>query len=186
MQPLAPFGEYAPFTLAAGGAAPAAIPAAPALAAGGFAAEIAAVARGRAALRALDEGRPEEARAGFEALLAESPPVLDPARLALGAALARFELGDFAGAESALAPAVAEAAPIDVRVQALSLRALCADRLGRREDAAAGHRAALALVEAHPEWNVFGEVAALARQGAERAAPDGAPALTLFALGLPF
>jgi hypothetical protein len=186
MQPLAPFGAYEPFTLATGGPAPRAIPAAPGLADGGFERERAAVAAARAALRALEEGRSADARAGFDALLGESAPVLDPARLALGAALARFRLEDFAGAEAVLAPAVAEAAPVDVRIEGLSLQALCADRLGRREDAAARHRAALALVEAHPEWNVFGPLAELAREGAERSVAERSPETSLFVLRLPF
>ena len=148
--------------------------------------ERASVAKARAALHALAEERPAEARDGFDALLAETPPVLDPLRLAIGAAAARFALGEFAGAADLLAAASAEPAPAELRIYALSLRALCADRLGRREEAASLHRATLAVIDAHPEWNVFEKVAALARAGSERALVDREPELSVYVLRLPF
>jgi hypothetical protein len=186
MQPLAPFGEYVGLTLAKGAAPPPPLPASPWLASEAAARERASVARARAALHALADERFAEARAGFDALVAESPPVLDPTRMALGAALARFREGDFAGAEATLAPARAESADEDVRIEALSLAALCADRLGRREDAAALQQAVLARIEAHPEWNVFAKNAALAREGLGRSLADREPALSYYVLRIPF
>ena len=186
MQPFAPFGEYVGFTLGKGAAAPRPLPASPWLGSPPMERERAAVALAREALHALFEQRPADAQRAFDTLLAETPPVLDGARLALGEAYARFEQADFAGASAALAPATGTDAPIGVRIYGLSLRALCADRLGRRDEAVALHRAVLALVEAHPEWNVFEPVAALARQGIARALDHREPALWYYALRLPF
>jgi hypothetical protein len=186
MQPEAPFGAYTSFTLDANAATPAAIAASPLLIGDTMLREQAAVAKARAALHALTEERPTEARDGFAALLAETPPVLDPLRLAIGAAAARFALEDFAGAADLLAAPSAEPAPAELRIYALSLRALCADRLGQREEAASLHRATLAVIDAHPEWNVFEKVAALAREGSERALVDRKPELSVYVLRLPF
>ncbi len=185
MQPVAPFGEYVAFTLSEN-AAPPAIPASPLLSAEAMTQELAAVRTAREALHALAEKRPADARAGFDALLAQEPPVLDPTRLALGAAYARFLLGDVAGAASALAPALEASAPIDVRIDALSLQALCADRLGQRDEAKALHRATLSLIEAHPEWNVFDATAVLAREGLAVSLADREPVLSYYALRVPF
>jgi hypothetical protein len=184
MQPEAPFGAYQAFTF--GDAAPAPIAASPLLGGEAMNRERAAVASARAALHALADERPADARAGFDALLAETQPVLDPRRLAIGAAAARFEQGDFAGAAETLLAPSAESAPVDVRIYALSMRALCADRLGRRDEAAALHRATLALIDSHPEWNVFEGVAALARDGSAHALVDREPELSLYVLRLPF
>lgn len=186
MQPEAPFGAYAGFTLDANAAPPAAIPASPLLGADTMLREQDAVAKARAALHALAEERPDEARTGFDALLAETPPVLDPLRLAIGAAAARFALEEFAGAADLLAAPSAEPAPADVQIYALSMRALCADRLGQRDEAASLHRATLAVIEAHPEWNVFEKVAALGREGSEHALVDRKPELSVYVLRLPF
>jgi hypothetical protein len=186
MQPFAPFGEFVGFTLASGAPAPPTLPASPWLGSPAMEREREAVARGRAALHALFENRPAEAQRLFDALLAARPPVLDDARLALGEAYARFEQADFAGASATLAAATAAGAPIDVQIYGLSLRALCADRLGQRADAVALHRAALALVQAHPEWNVFAPVAALARRGIAGPLPHQEPVLSYYALRLPF
>ena len=186
MQPFAPFGEYVGFTLGKGPAAPATLPASPWLGSPGMQRERAAVARAREALHALFEQRPADGQRALEGLLAESPPVLDSARLALGAGYARFEQGDFAGASTTLELATGTDAPIDARIYALSLRALCADRLGRRDEAIALHRAALAAIDAHPEWNVFEPVAALARQGIAGALADREPEIWYYALRLPF
>ncbi len=186
MQPFAPFGEFVGFTLAKGSTAPPSLPASPWLGSPAMERERAAVEQARSALHALFERRPADAQRTFAALLAETPPVLDDRRLALGEAYARFEQTDFAGAAAAVAPATAAGAPIDVQIYGLSLRALCADRLGRRADAVALHRAALALIQAHPEWNVFEPVAALARQGIAGALVDREPVLFYYALRVPF
>jgi len=185
MQPFAPFGEYVALTLAPA-AAPPSIAASPLLQGEALARERAAVAQARAALHALAEGREAQARDGFEALMGEEPTPLDPSRLALGAALAGFRLADYAGALRDLAPALAADAPIDVRIYANSLAALCADRLERRAEAEAFHRAALALIDAHPQWNEFERVALLAREGLTSPLADREPVVSLYALRVPF
>jgi hypothetical protein len=185
MQPLAPFGAYEGFTLAQDAAAPAPVPIDAMLASGGFAAERAAVAKARTALHALVERRFGEARDGFDALLAQTPPVLDPARLSLGAGWARLGAGECAGVAAALAPALAANADVEARIYATSLSALCADRLGDRARAAGLHRETLALIEAHPEWNVFAPVAALARDGVAASVADREPAISIFVFNVP-
>jgi hypothetical protein len=187
MQPVAPFGAYAGFSLAKGaGPAPAEIPASPLLAGEAMARERAAVAKARAALHALAEKRGAAAQAGFEALRAETPPVLDPARLALGAAYARYQQGDLAGVLDALRPVIANSAPVELRVYGASLAAICEERLGNREFAVAMHRATLALVEEHPEWNLFEKAAALARDGIAGPVADREPVVWHYALRIPF
>lgn len=184
MQPEAPFGEYVGFTLGKGSAPPS-IPASALLTGDAMARERIAVAMGREALHALAEKRPADALKGLETLLAAKPPVLDPARLALGLALARFQEGDVAGAAQALLPVTAADAPIDVQIYGLSLRALCADRLGHRDEAVALYRETLTLIEAHPEWNQFEKVAAWAREGTQHSLADRDPVVSLYALRLP-
>jgi hypothetical protein len=185
MQPEAPFGAYAGFTLAPGAAPPPALPASPALGSPAMTRERDAVQRAREALHALADGRDAEARDRLDALLGEEPPVLDPTRLAVGAALARLRLGDPAGAIDALGPALADGAPADVAIEAASLRALAADRLGRRDEAVAFHRDTLARIAAHPEWNVFGPQAALAREGLAHSVADREPVTSLYVLRVP-
>lgn len=185
MQPFAPFGAYVPFTLG-GAPAPAPIPASPFLDSEAMQRQAAAVARAREALHALVDGEPGRALPLLTGLLAQSPPVLDPARVALLAGDARFAAGDAAVAFEALGPAVSEDAPVDVRIQGRALRAQAADRLGRREVAVALYSAALAEIEAHPEWNVFDAVAARAREGIAAPAGDRPPVLSLYALRVPF
>lgn len=186
MQPEAPFGAYTGFSLAKDAPPPATIAASPLLASDAMARERAAVAKARAALHALHDERFAEAQTGFDALIAEHPSLLDPARLALGAASARFSQKDFAGAVEALAPSLDARAPIDVRIYATSLEALSADRLGRREEAARLHRETLALIEAHPEWNEFEKVAALARDGIAASVAEREPVISHYVLRLPY
>jgi hypothetical protein len=186
MQPLAPLGEYVGFSLATDAPAPIAIPASPMLSSETMARERAVVAKARRAMHALADERFPEARSAFDALLTDAPEVLDPSRLAVGAAWARLGEGDCAGAIPALAPALAEDAPVDVQIYATSLHALCADRLGWRDESVALHRATLDAIEAHPEWNVFEPTAALARAGVEASVADRAPAVSIHVLRLPF
>lgn len=186
MEPFAPFGAYEGFSLA-----PDTTPVA--IAASAFAGSVAQVRerasidRARRALHAAKDGRTGEAVALFDELLAESPPVLDPTRIALGAGHVKLAAGDAAGAQAVLARARAATASDDVRIDALSLSAIAADRLGRRDEAAALHAAALALIEAHPEWNVYGPQAELARRGTSEAIPaDVKPVTSPYVLRVPF
>ena len=186
MQPEAPFGEFVGFSLAKDAPPPANVPASPLLASDAMAHERATVAKARLALHALDDRRWAEAREGFDALLAETPPILDRSRLALGAGWARFGEGDCAGAPAALAPALATEAPVESRIYATELVALCADRTGDRAKAAQLHRETLALIDAHPEWNVFDPVAALARDGVAGRVADREPVISVYVFRVPF
>lgn len=185
MQPFAPFGGYEGFSLAADESPPSL---APSKELGGAALEREreSISRTRRALHAALEGRPAEAAGLLEVVLAEDPPVLDPTRIALGLGWAKLEAGDPQAAFDVLARATAEEAHADVRIDGLSLRALAADRLGRREEAAALHGATLALVDAHPEWNVYGALRARAERGLRESQADAAPLTSPYALRVPF
>ena len=195
-QPAAPFGAYVGVTLAPSGGAIAELPAAvrdPT----GVRSEAEAVATARRAIQAqrrAEEGSADaeartaalaEARALWEALAAERPPRLDPARVALGLALARHAQGDLAGAYDALEPAEAEEAPFEARAEGFASRALLADRLGRRDDAIRLWTRTLAHLDRAPEYNVFAEIRALAEAGVS--APSRANALPIpwWDLGVP-
>lgn len=184
MQPFAPFGAYRGFSLDPR-AGPREIPASPWLASSELVRERDSVERAREAFRALVDERPADAAPILEAVLAEAPAVLDPTRIAVGAGYARLESGDARAAYDLLEGATSEASEDDVRIEALSLRALAADRLGLRPEAAALHRAALAILEKHPEWNVFEQVAALAARGVDEALPDESPVTNPYVLRVP-
>jgi hypothetical protein len=185
MQPHAPFGAYLGLSLGKDAPPPRTLPASPLLVSDAMAREREAVAAARHALHAFLEGRYAEAAVGFEALLRATPPVLDPARLAIGVALARFANGETVAARSALTPSLDESAPIDVRISALLLAARCADLLGGRDDALAGYRATLVLVDAHPEWNVFERAAEQARAGMAHPLAAEPVAVSHYVLRLP-
>jgi hypothetical protein len=186
MQPFAPFGEYVAFSLAADAPAPPNVAASAFLASDAAAREREAIATARAAMHALVEKRWSDAQQGFDALLRATPPVLDPARLAIGAGWARFGAGDCAAVSAALAPARAADTHVEMRIYATSLAALCADRLGDRERASNLHRETLAMIDAHPEWNVFEKVAALARDGVARSLAEREPVISPYVFRIPF
>lgn len=168
-QPHAPFGEYVAFSPRGetNGVAP--LPASPALAGAAFAAERDAIARARRAVDAQRRGRAAEAREVWDALAAEVPPRLDPARIALARAHALHTLGEDETAFAALEPAEDAGAPYDARAYGLAQRAWLADRLGRRDEAVRLWHALTTHLEAAPEYNAFEKLRALAAAG--RAAP---------------
>jgi tetratricopeptide (TPR) repeat protein len=172
------------------------LPAAPELATPAFARELEAIARAREAMRAQrSAGRERDAakqRAGYErarslwdALAAEEPARLDPARLALARAHALQQLGDLEAAYGALAPAEATGAPFDARASGLAGRALLADALGRRDEAVRHWRATLAHLDAGPEFNVFGPIRALAEAGLAAPLPPRELPIPWWDVGIP-
>ena len=196
MQPSAPFGAFRAFSVKDGAAGLAPLPAAPELAAPAFRAELDAIARARGALRAQRSAALEhdaakrsagfaEALATWDALAAAEPPLLDPARIALARAHALHGLGNLEGAFAALAPAEGREAPFEARAEGLASRALLADRLGRREEALRLWRATLAHLEAGPEFNVFEEQRALAREGLAAPASESELPFAWWDVGLP-
>ena len=185
-QPVAPFGSYVGVALGGDGAVPPTIPASAWFGTPGMKREVAAVAEARAALHDLSELRYAAARQRFQSVLAERPPVLDPQRIALGSAYAALRAGDAAAAFELALPSSSPDAPTEVRIYAMSLRAVCADRLGQRQEAARLHGEALALIEANPQWNVFDAVGALAREGIAGAIADRDPIVSYYILRVPF
>jgi hypothetical protein len=184
MQPHAPFGAYQAFSPNADVSALAPLPAAPELATPGFAREAAAVGEARAALQAQRSGRSAEARQRWDALAAQSPPVLDPARLALARGWNLADLGELAAAEAALAEADVEAAALDVRLHARVARGALADRDGRRADAAALFQRVVADVDAHPEYTCWSGLRRYAAAGLDSPQRD-APPRNWWATGVP-
>ncbi|MBI2914004.1 MAG: hypothetical protein HYY03_08800 [Chloroflexi bacterium] len=152
-QPQAPFGEMIPFT--PGDAAPTAppIPADPRLGGGEMEHEARVIAEVRRAVRLFDGGKAEEAGAIWDRFADRGEPVLEPSRLTWARARVRFTLGRWQEADSLLARLDADAIPFDVRAHALVARAWIADRSGRRSEAVALHRRALAYLDANPRYN---------------------------------
>lgn len=154
MQPLAPFGAYAPFSPTGEASDAPVLPADPALASGALAREAEVMGRARHALQSDLAGDLDTADADWNGVLGD--PVLDPARTALAVAWTRHARGDLEGAYEALPPAVAEDAAFDARAYGLVQRALLADALGRRDEALALYERAREHLDAGPEFNVFG------------------------------
>jgi hypothetical protein len=167
MQPHAPFGAYRAFSPNADVSGVPPLPASPALATSAFEREASAIADARRALQAQRGGRHAEARALWDAVAAQSPPVLHPARIALARGWNLVELGELAAADAALAAADGEAAPLSVRLLALAGRAVLADRLERREQAVARYEGVLEALDTHPEYTCFRRLRALAEAGAQ-------------------
>jgi hypothetical protein len=176
-QPHAPFGEYVAFSPRGDANGAAALPASPALGSDAFAAERDAIARARRAVDAQRRGRAAEAREIWDALAAEDPPRLDPARIALARAHALHAIGEDEAAFAALAPAEDAAAPYDARAYGLAQRAWLADRLGRRGEALRLWSALEAHLDAAPEFNAFERLRTLAAAG--RAAPAASSPLPM-------
>lgn len=185
MQPHAPFGSYRAFTPTSEPAAAADLPADPAFAQGALAREAEAIETARRAATFQRTGKPAAARPLWDALAAQSPPLLDPARIALGRAQTLFALEELATAFDALEPALAAEASFEVRVQALLQRALLADGLGRRALAVQLYGEVVALVDAHPEYSAFAKHRARALEGvAERQTAYELP-IDWWSLGVP-
>jgi hypothetical protein len=201
MQPFAPFGAYVGVSLDRGAETIRGLPpAVPSPAEEGGEAEAIETARRavRATRAALEtEAAAErnalagEARAIWDGLAAEQPPRLDPARVALGRALALHALGDLAGAYDALAPAAAlvplegRGVPFEARAEGLAARALLADRLERRSEALRLWQATLAHLDSGPEYNVFGPIRALAERGLRGPVRDETLPIAWWDLGVP-
>jgi hypothetical protein len=194
-QPSAPFGSYRGLSLAPKGEIPE-LPAAPELGTPPFARQLDAIERARRAIRAQRDAAQQadeaarragyaEARALWDELAAESPPRLDPARIALARAEALHGLGDLDAAYAALAPCEAPDAPFEARAEGLASRALLADRLGQRDEALRLWRATLAHLDAGPEYNVFGELRVLAEAGLQSPSEERELPIAWWDVGVP-
>lgn len=185
MQPLAPFGEYRAFSPVNDVAQMPPLAAATELVGGKFNDEAQAIAGARSALQAQRRGDYAQARILWENVVAEVPPLLDPARVALARAWNLYALADLAAAYEALAPTESESAPFDARAYGLVARALLADRLGHRDEAVRLYLATLAHLDAQPAFNVFDEVRSRARAGLEAHQGRAAPPIDWWLVGIP-
>lgn len=152
-QPQAPFGEMLPFKPGDGDSPAASIPADPRLGTPEMAHELDVLKRLREAVRLFREGGVEEAGAVWERLATEGEGLAAPSRLTWARARVRWTLGRMDEAEPLLAALDTDETPFDVRAHALVAHAWLADRAGRRDDAVARYRRALAYLDAHPQYN---------------------------------
>ena len=158
MQPHAPFGEYVPFSVSVDVSGVRPLPADPRFAAGAMQAEINAVAELRRGLRLDEEHDAAAAAEVFDSLAASAAGGLDPSRLAWARARARWQAGRLEEAYAVLGEVEqAGDAPFEVRAWALWMRAVLADRLGRREEALRLYGAAAAHLESRPEFASYFE-----------------------------
>ena len=158
MQPHAPFGEYLPFSPI--GEAPDApvLPADPGFAAGRLREEAEEVNEARRAAELADAGYFAEA-AGLLDRLARLPDGhLDPARLAWARARGRWSQGQLDVAYQILGELEALNAPFDIRAHGLTMRAILADRLERRDEALRLYGMARSHLAKRPEFNVFADL----------------------------
>jgi hypothetical protein len=174
MQPYAPFGRYVPIAITDAPVTDSPIAASSFLGTEAHRQEAAAVARVRAAQNAhyIDE---DVARANdlWEELFADPPDNLDLSTISIGRALSLVAADRFDTATSVLDAHVDETASREARVFAALLRAVCADGLGHRGDAAAYYGTAAALMAEVPEFSFYGSMRALAAAGRRRAlAPE--------------
>ncbi len=153
MQPIAPFGEMVPFSVEEPGAGRPAVAADPRVSGGMLQREVEVVAAMRQAERLFEGGRVGDAGRLWDRLAVEAPDLLEPSRLAWVRARVRWSLGRLAGADELLARADVDEAPFEVRAYARLVRAMVADRMGRRTEALDHYRRAGALLDAHPEYD---------------------------------
>jgi tetratricopeptide (TPR) repeat protein len=169
IQPFAPFGSYIPIAIGDDAELPAPIPASPRLATDTHAREAAAIDRVRAARNARHVAGDLERSLALWELAAADPGPLDPANLAIDHADSLLEAGRHEQAAALLKRAVGDDAGWDDRIHAALLLGVCADAAGERERAVARYTAAIALIEARPEFTAYAKLRAIAERG--RTAP---------------
>lgn len=151
--PQAPFGEMLPFT--PGDEAPSAgsIPADQRFGGEEMEHEAALLTELRTAVRLCDEGDPRGAGAILDRLGEQNDPLLHPQRLTWARARIRLLLQRWEEAEKLLAPLDADETRFDIRAPVIIARGWVCDNTGRRSDAVAHYRRALAYLDAHPQYN---------------------------------
>jgi len=158
MQPHAPFGEYLPFSPRGDAPDAPSLAADPRFEAGELRSEAEVVAEARRAAELAGAGSFAEAAALLDRLAASPESPLDPARLAWERARLRWSQGRLEEAYEILGELEAPDRPYEVRAHGLVMRAVLADRLGRREDALRLYETARTHLAEHPEFNVFGDL----------------------------
>ncbi len=175
-QPLAPFGEMVPFSVATDVSATPALPADPRLGTPELDRQASVVSDLRRAVRLFNEGKIEEAGAIWDRFAENGEPILEPHRLAWARARVRWTLGRLEDADGLLAGLHGDSAPFDVRSHALVARALIAGCLARRQDANGLYLQARDYLDGHPYNHQFMVAPLHARIAAGlQAAPDNGP-----------
>ena len=151
-QPFAPFGELVPFRPGGDPVDAPSLPADDRMGTPSMKHEEATISEMRRAMRAFDEGRPDEAAEVYDRFTGVES-LLEPHRIAWARARTRWALGHLEDAEAILATLDNDDAPFDVRANSIVARAQILDRLGRREDAISAYTHARAYLEEHSEYN---------------------------------
>ncbi len=152
-QPLAPFGEMVPFSVSVDVSNTPTLPADPRLGTPVMKHEAALIGELRRAVRLFDQGKAEEAGAIWDRLAENPEPILEPSRLTWARARVRWTVGRSEDADELLAGLDTDGVIFEVRGHGLVVRALIADRAGRRGDAIRLYRRAQAYLDAHPDYN---------------------------------
>lgn len=148
-QPLAPFGEYVPFS-PDGSPRSAALPADPALSSQSLQHYASIVGELRAAARSYDERKIAEAAQILDRV--GNDPLMDPAQLSWGLARLSWAEGNRQQAARLLQPLDREDVLFDLRILTVLARAVIADQEGHRPQAMALYRRGLQVMDAHPTY----------------------------------
>lgn len=151
-QPQAPFGEMLPFTPGDEAPSAASIPADPRFGGEEMEREASVLAGLRRAVRLCDEGDPAGSGAILDGIAKQNDPLLHPLRLTWARARIRLLLQRWEEAEKLLAPLDADETRFDILAPAIIARGWVCDNTGRRSDAVAHYRRALAYLDAHPQY----------------------------------
>lgn len=176
LQPLAPFGEMVPVAVAGETVGVQPLPADPRFGSDALARQVDVVAAMRQAAELFAAGRVDDAGRIWDRLAADETTLLEPRRLAWARARVRWSTGKLVEAEALLAGADVDEAPFEVRAYALVVRALIADRQGRRAEALDQYRRAEAFLNAHAEYDapvIVGPVRTWIRAGLAAAGNTG-------------
>ena len=153
-QPLASYGEFVPFTLDPGASSIPSLPPDSGLGKASLNQSAAILAEMRQALRLFDGGKVAEAGRILDAMAARQEKLADPYRLAWARARVRLTEGKLDEADGLLAPIDSDGVILDLRVPGVVVRAVIADRQGRRDDAIKLYRRAQSLLDANPQLRV--------------------------------
>jgi hypothetical protein len=152
MQPLAPFGELLPFSVAADPGASEVLAADPRWGSDAMRREAEVIAEARSAVSAYDQGDLSGAQVVWDRQAARAEALLNPDRLAYARAVARLRQGQREQADTLLSSIDLDRAPFEIASTALLLRGILA---GERGDAEAERRlfaTAARHVERYPEF----------------------------------
>jgi len=148
-QPLAPFGEYVPFS-PDGPARAVALPADPRLGTPVLNHYAAVVEKLRQAVRSFDQRRLSDAARTLNEVRGD--PLVDPTQLAWARARIKWAEGDGAKAAGLLRPLDRDDVLFDLRIRTILARGIIADQQGRRLHAVALYRYGLQVMDAHPAF----------------------------------